>query len=476
MKYLSKVVAAILVVGLVGCTLYPKYTRPQIVTPASWRFFTEEGLASANLGWWQLLGDPILNGYIEEALAKNPDIRTAMYRVDEYVARLGIVKSELYPQLSGQAEGGRGKISTTLQPVTPGIASISDAYLLLLNASFELDIWGKIRSAAADAKAKLLAQIQNRRTVILTLVSAVASSYINLRRLDQQLYIARETYALRKEAYYLASIRYDLGLTSRLQVDQAQSEVESVQVQVERFELEVRLTEDLLAILLGRPPCDLQRGKALTELAMPAKVPVFSPADLLNQRPDILSTEQMLIAANANIGVARARFFPDISLVALVGTESSVFSMLFDKPSSVWQYGANLLQEIFTGGRLTSGLKLAKAEKMQMLYEYESTILKAFKEVNDALISHQKTLEIALVQKERVMTTSDYLHLSTLRYNEGQIDYLTFMDAERQLFNAQIEALAAIGDSFDALISIYKSLGGGWAVQVDQEALKDAGR
>ena len=184
----------------------------------------------------------------------------------------------------------------------------------------------------------------------------------------------------------------------------------------------------------------------------------------------------MLIAANANIGVARARFFPDISLAALVGTESSVFSMLFDKPSSVWQYGANLLQEIFTGGRLTSGLKLAKAEKMQMLYEYESTILKAFKEVNDALISHQKTLEIALVQKERVMTTSDYLHLSTLRYNEGQIDYLTFMDAERQLFNAEIEALAAIGDSFDALISIYKSLGGGWAVQVDQEALQDAGR
>ncbi len=476
MKILSRVLILGFLAGCTSCTLHPKYERPQIATPAKWRFFTEEAESDANLGWWKLLGDPVLDGFIQEALQNNPDIQVAMYRVDEYVARLGIIKSELYPQFSFQANGGRGKLSTTLQPVTPGVQAISDIYSLVLNSSFELDVWGKIRSAAEDAKAKLLAQIQNRRTVILTLVSSVASTYVDLRRLDEQLKIARETYELRRQAYYLALIRFDLGLTSRLQVDQAQSEVESVQVQVNQFELEVSLTEDLLSILLGRPPGDIARGKLLTEFSMPTKVPVFLPSDLLSQRPDILASEQELIGANANIGVAKARFFPDISLSALAGTESSLFSMLFSKPSNVWAYGATILQEIFTGGRLTSGLNLAKAQKMQMLYQYESTILTAFKEVNDALISHQKTLEIALVQKARVLTAADYFRLSTLRYNEGQIDYLTFMDAERQLFNAQIEALAAVSDSFDSLISIYKALGGGWDVQVDNEALKDAGR
>jgi multidrug efflux system outer membrane protein len=475
-KSRSRVLVLGLLVGLNSCTLHPKYERPQVATPAQWRFFTEEAESDANLGWWKLLGDRVLDDFIKETLENNPNIQVAMYRVDEYVARLGVIKSELYPQLSGQANGGRGKLSTTLQPVTPGVQSISDAYSLVLNSSFELDVWGKIRSAAEDAKAKLLAQIQNRRTVILTLVSAVASTYIDLRRLDEQLKIARATYELRRQAYYLALIRFDLGLTSRLQVDQAQSEIESVQVQVNQFELEVSLTEDLLSILLGRPPGDIARGKLLTEFSMPTKVPVFLPSDLLSQRPDILASEQELIGANANIGVAKARFFPNISLSALAGTESSLFSLLFSKPSDVWAYGATLLQEIFTGGRLTSGLNLAKAQKMQMLYQYESTILTAFQEVNDALISHQKTLEIALIQKARVLTASDYFRLSTLRYNEGQIDYLTFMDAERQLFNSQIEALAAVSDSFDSLISIYKALGGGWDVQVDNEALQDAGR
>lgn len=473
MKILNKCFLCLCLVLISSCTLYPRYSRPQMTTPAAWRFTTtEESGDYSNLSWWKHFGDEVLDEYIMQALAYNQNLIEAMYRVDEYVARLGIVRSELYPQLSADIEAGRNKISTTLSPVTPGAQAISNAYVLLLNASYQLDIWGKIRSASDAAKASLFSQIQNRRTVVLTLVSAVASSYVNLRRLDKQLYIAQETLRTRNESYYLAVVRFELGITSQIQVEQAKSEVEATEIAVERLELEIALEEDALSILLGKPPADVKRGKDLDDLVMSIKVPVFSPAELFNQRPDILSSEQELISANADIGVARARFFPQIAAVGAIGTESSFFSQLFQGPSGVWQYGLTLLQEIFTGGRLTSGLKLTKAQKMEKLYAYESTVLNAFKEVNDALISHRKTLEILAVQRERVETLASYFYLATLRYNEGETDYLTYLDAERQFFQAQIECAGAQGDSFLALIDIYKSLGGGWVLEADSESLK----
>lgn len=469
MKILSSL---ILIVFISSCTLHPRYERPQMDTPVTWRFSPSEAQDYANLSWWRHLGDEVLDEYIQEALANNQNLLQAIYRVDDYVARLGIVRSQLYPQLSADVDAGRNKVSTTLAPIVADNQAVSNAYTGLLNASYLVDIWGKIRSASEAARAQMLAQVQNRRTVVLTLVSAVASSYVNLRRLDKQLVIAYETLKARNEAYYLAVVRYDLGLTSEIQVEQAKAEVESTQVAIIRLELEIALEEDALSVLLGKPPAAITRGKDLDGLVMPITVPVFSPAELFNQRPDILSSEQELIAANANIGVARARFFPDISLVGSIGTESSFFRQLFQSPSNVWQYGMTLLQEIFTGGRLTSGLKLSKAQKMEQLYSYESVVLNAFKEVNDALIAHEKTLEILVVQQERVQTLGAYFHLATLRYAEGETDYLTFLDAERQFFNAQLECAGAQGNSFIALIDIYKSLGGGWVREADQESLQ----
>jgi len=440
-------------------------------TPVTWRFSPSDRDDYANVSWWKHFGDEILDGYIQEALENNPNLLEAMYRVDDYIARLGIVRSRLYPQLFADVDAGRNKMSTTLAPVVASSEAVNNDYALLLNASYLVDIWGRVRSAAQAARAEMLAQVQNRRTVVLTLVSAVAGSYITLRTLDKQLYIAKETLKTRNESYDLAVIRFELGLTSEIQVEQAKAEVETAEIAIKQYELNIALEEDLLSILLGKPPAQVRRGKDLDELIMTIKVPTFSPKELFNQRPDILASEQELVAANANIGVARARFFPDISLVGNIGTESSFFKELFHSSSSVWQYGMTLLQEIFTGGRLTSGLDLTKAQKMERLYAYESTVLNAFKEVNDALIAHQKTLEIVQVEKERVQTLQTYFALANLRYIEGETDYLTFLDAERRYFASQLECAQAQGDSFLALIDIYKSLGGGWVIDADKEAL-----
>lgn len=455
-----------------SCTMYPRYSRPQMETPTAWRFSADETYKAANIGWWKELGDPILDGYIEEALANNQDLIQAMYRVDQYIAKLGIVRSQLYPQLSGSVDLGRDRVSTTLEPAIPPSQATSNAYTFVLNLSYQTDIFGKIRSAAHAAKAELLSQVQNRRTVVLTLVSSVVASYINIRKLDKQIYIAKETLKARNESYYLAVVRFELGNTSEIQVEQAKAEVETAEIAIERLELEMRLEEDLLSILLGKPPANVKRGKSLDDLLMPIDVPVFRPADLFDQRPDILQSEQDLIAANANIGVARALFFPQIDIIGAIGTESSFFSQLFHGPSTVWQYGMTLLQEIFTGGFLTSNLKRTKAEKMEQLYSYESVVLNAFKEVNDALIAYEKIQEILAFQQERVQTLEAYFYLATLRYDEGEIDYLTYLDAERQVFNAQLECAGSQGDLFLALIDIYKSLGGGWVIDADIQSLR----
>lgn len=471
MKILSSfVLLSLLFVS--SCTMYPHYSRPKVDTPTTWRFSAEETPHAANVLWWKSLGDVVLDAYVEEALANNQNLIEAMYRVDQYMARLGIVRSQLYPQLSGNVDAGRNKVSSTLEPTVPESQAISNAYGMVLNLSYQLDIWGKIRSASHAAKAELLSQIQNRRTVVLTLISSVTSSYINLRKLDKQIEIAKETLKARNESYYLAVVRFELGNTSEIQVDQAQAEVESAEIALERLELEMRLEEDLISILLGKPPSDVKRGKDLNEFVMPVKVPVFRPLDLFDQRPDILSSEQDLIAANANIGVARALFFPQIDVIGAIGTGSSFFSQLFNEPSTVWQYGLTLLQEVFTGGFLTNNLRRTKAQKMEQLYSYESVVLNAFKEVNDALIAHQKTLEIYAFQQERVKTLEAYFYLATLRYDEGLIDYLTYLDAERQVFNAQLDCAGAQGDSFLTLVDIYKSLGGGWVIEADNQSLQ----
>ena len=464
MKRFPLILATIL--SLQGCSLAPKPCPPCVDTPTAWREPTEEVSTASHAFWWKELGDPKLDALVNEALENNQDLKVATARVDAFVHKLGIVRSKLYPQLSGLATADREKISQSAPFSLPGMNPISNSFSLILKAAYELDIWGRIRSASTAALENLLSEVQTQRTVVLTLVTSVANSYIKLLQFDQELVVTQETLASRQVSFHLAKTRYELGLTSFLPVDQALSEVEDSQSDVIRLETVIPLQEDLICTLLGKPSEPIERSSHLKDLILPPHLPSCLPSQLLCQRPDILTAEHTLYAANARIGVARANFFPQISLTAEYGAESNELRTLLKGPSNLWQYGATILQEIFTGGRLTSSLRLTEAQKREALHQYISTVLQAFREVNDTLITHNKSLENVIIQQKRVETLSEYLKLSTLRYNDGQTDYLTVLDAQRKLFSAQIDYTKAQSKIYTTYVNLYKAFGGSWIPEV----------
>jgi multidrug efflux system outer membrane protein len=459
-----------------GCTLETPYCRPQVELYPSWRIETPEQNEYCNLEWWSQIGDPLLTELIEKALANNQDLKVAIYRVDEFAANLGVVRSAQFPQMSGNFLAERQKISTTLEPIQGGIQSTFNDYVLILNATFQLDLWGQLQSATNAAYAELLSQVQNRRNVVLTLVGSVAKAYIDLKQYQLEHKISEETVESRKQSYELAKLRYSLGLTSEIQVDQSLSELLIAEVTEQQFQIQIALQEDLLSFLIGEPAHAICGGKEIIDFKMPPPIPTATPCELLSQRPDILSIEQQLIAANANVGVARSLFYPQVNIFGALDTESSLWRALFNGPSSTWEYGITIFQEIFTGGRLTSNLWEAQAQKFELVHTYQSTILNAVKEVNDALISHEITLDLVETQRKRVETLREYFTLSNLRYIEGLTDYLTVLDAERQLFRAELDLVETIGQSYTTLVDIYTTLGGGWVCEADALALGLNGR
>ena len=452
----------LLVLALQGCSFAPKYCRPTLDTPTEWRQPVDEITTHSNECWWKEINDPNLDSLVCKALENNQDLQVAIARVDAFVAKLGIVRSKLYPQLSGVASADREKVSENAPFFSPGANPLTKDFSLILKATYELDIWGRIRNSSHAALEEVLSQMETQRTVILTLVTSVANAYIELLQFDQELFIIQETLISRQESYRLAKIRYDLGLTSYLPVDQSLSEVEASQADGIRLQTIIPLQEDLICTLIGKASEPIERSGELKNLYLPPHIPACIPSDLLCQRPDILAAEHTLQAANAQIGVAKANFFPQISLTSEYGSQSTELRTLLKGPSNLWQYGATILQEIFTGGRLTSALRLTEAKKRGALHQYLSTVLQAFQEVNDALITHKKSLENIAVQKKRVGTLGEYLKLSTLRYNDGQTDYLTVLDAQRQFFSAQIDYTKAKGSTYTTYINLYKAFGGSW--------------
>ncbi|PJD95269.1 MAG: transporter [Parachlamydia sp.] len=461
----------VLLLFMPSCLMYTPYTRTYVAPPEHWRMTTNEFSTLANFRWWEQLGDPVLNQLIQEAIENNQDLKVAVYRVFEYAAQLGSVRSELFPQISGNANAERQEISLFGNPFTVGVDRFFTTYTLLLSLTYEWDVWGRIQSASDAALADLLGQIDTRRTVVLTVVSAVAAAYIQLRQYDMQLEIAQKTAKSRQESFALSTLRFEGGLTSELEVKQSESEMENALVTVKELEISIGQAENLLSILVGRAPDYVERGSAIDQLNLPPCIPEGIPADIIEQRPDVLKAEKAIIAANANIGVARAEFFPKISLASFLGTQSSTLSTLFKNASETWFYGGSLSQPIFTGGNLTYQEEKAEAIKWEAFYTYQQTILTAFKEVNDALLEHSKGLELLDVQKKRVSVLTDYLNLATLRYKEGETDYLNVLDAERQLFSAQLDCAAAQSYIFLTLIDIYKALGGGWVIDMDCELM-----
>lgn len=457
-----------------SCVLHPPYRRPNVCKPLYWRVAENTASTWANIRWWNQLKDPVLDFLIVEALKHNQDLRAAIAVVQEYVARLGIAQSALYPQIDLNAVYSRQEISTLVNPVLPGTPRVSNNWDLLLSASYQVDIWGQIYSSTEVALANLLAQVQVQRTVLQTIVSAVATAYFQMRQFDMQLKISKETLKSREESLRLAKIRFELGLTSEIQVKQAESEVQTAAANVKQFENSIAIQEDLISFLIGRPSQTICKGRAIDNFPVPFCIPVGLPAQLLCNRPEILAAEQRLVAANANIGVAQAELFPTLTLTGNYGYESTSLGQLFSNPAKTWQYAATLVQQVFTGFRVTNDIYLAYAQRCEMLHSYISAVLKGYQETNDALISHRIALELVQIQTKRVQVVTDYFKLATARYNNGQTDYLTVLDAERELFRAQLDLASAQGNSFTTLVEIYTALGGGWVVDADRTAHLDS--
>lgn len=463
----------LLIFAMQSCTLHHSYQRPAIDIPCAWRIVDNELTTEINLRWWEEFNDPVLNCYIYEALYYNWDLKTAIARVREYYDQLRIVSSELFPQITGSGQIYRNELSVAAGQVFPGsgLSRINNFYALAFNASYELDVWGRVRSATEAALADYFAQIENRRTVVLTLVTSVASAYFLLSQYDKQLAIAMQTLESRIKSYELAVVRFEEGLTSELEVKQAASEVETARTQVKQLEISVPQQENLLSILIGRNPQPLERGLKLDEFKMPPQVPEGLPSDILDQRPDIRKAEQNMVAANARTGEARALLFPQISLTGNYGNESITLKDLFTGPARTWQYGASFMQTLFDAGKTLARIDQTKTLLYEVYTQYHLAIQNAFREVDDALIAHKKTIELVEVQKQRVKVLREYLELATLQYQNGQTDYLNVLDAERNLFNAQLDFAQAQSDSFISVVNLYKALGGGWVLDADDTAL-----
>ena len=463
--------AAIVLAAVTGCTVGPDYKRPEIDTPKAFRIEVKDSKDLANTAWWKQFQDPVLDSLIDEGLKNNKDLRTAAARVEQFAGRLTVTRSQFYPQIGYAADASRDRFSerrgNTSQ--TPGISNPQTTYNATLGASWEIDLFGRIRRQSEAAQAQLMASEEARRGVVLSLVSSIATGYISLRDFDRQREIAIRTAETRRRALDLFELRFKGGVVSQVEVAQVRSEYELAVAAIPVTERAIAQTENALSILIGRNPGSIKRGRSIDELREVA-VPAGIPSDLLERRPDIRQAEQNLIAANANIGAARALYYPRISLTGLFGYASSDLDNLFSGSSQRWSYGGSVIGPIFTFGLVEGQVAFAEAQQRELLANYESTIQNAFREVDDALIDNRKSRERLDAQDRQVAALREYARLARLRYEGGYTSYLEVLDAERSLFNAELQYTLTQGDVFNALVNIYKAMGGGWVNEADKLA------
>lgn len=465
--YLAVAATAVL---LAGCTVGPNYKRPAVAVPANFRApvpLPEAQAASfADLTWFEVFHDEKLQDLIRTALAQNYDLRDAVTRVDEARANLGVTRSNQLPQIGASADLQVTRLSRDGQiPLPPSFVANQnrnwgEAGINLL--SFEVDLWGRLRRSTEAARANLLHAEWNRQAVISTLVSDVAANYFQLLELDYELAISEDTLDTRVESLKLVENRQTGGIATLLDLRQAEQLVDTAAESVPQLQQQIEQTENQISLLLGRNPETVARGGNLLEQDIPPEVPVGLPSALLERRPDIHAAEQALIAANANIGVAKAAYFPQISLSGFLGGQSSGLASLFSGPNRAWSFVPQVTQPIFAGGRIKNGVRLAEAEHEQAQVAYEKSIQTAFKEVSDALIAHQRTRESRVEQEKLVSALQDRMRLAYVRYRGGVDTQLNALDADRDLFTAEL-ALAQIRYSeLVSVVQLYKALGGGW--------------
>ncbi len=448
---------------LTGCTLGPKYKRPPVTVPDTYRGHAPDAgpQTAASFGdekWWAVFQDPQLQELIREALAQNYDVRIAAARVLQAQALLGITRADQFPTITGGASSSNERLPATR--ITPAFeTSPSQVNLSLF---WELDFWGKFRRATEAARATLLAAEWGRKAVMSSLVSNVASAYFQLLELDLEMEISRRTLGSRRESLRLVEVRARGGTTSLLDVRQSEQLVYTAAAAIPDLERRTEQQENLISVLLGKNPAPVTRGKPLVENSLLPVVPAGLPSSLLERRPDIQSSEQQLVAANARIGVAKAAYFPQITLTAVGGYQSPALTNLFTGPAGLWSFGGQLLQPIFTGGRIRSNVRLTEAQQQETVLVYQQSIQQAFREVSDSLVAYRKNQEFRSQEELLTNSAQDATRLANMRYQGGVTSYLEVLDSDTRYFDAQLSLAQAQLNERLAMVQLYNALGGGW--------------
>jgi multidrug efflux system outer membrane protein len=451
-----------------GCAVGPNYHRPEIPAPPQHRFLEAPAQAEsiADLPWWEVAKDPQLQALVREAIANNLDLQTATARVTEARAQYGIAKSFLLPQVAAGA--GYTALEASRKSEPPEGSATRKTYQNWnagFTLSWEIDLFGRIRREKEAAFAAYLATEEGRRGVLITLVADVASNYFLLRELDLELEVAHRTLASNDETVAFYEKRLKGGVSNRLEVDQAVANRARTAASIPDIERRIGLTEDALSVLLGRLPGPIARGVALEDQYLPPSPPAGIPAALLERRPDVVAAEELLVASNANVGAAKALFFPTISLTGLLGTLSSEFSNLLKADSNVWSVSPGLFQPIFQGGRIKRNYEAAKARYEQALAQYKKAALDGYREVADALVTLQK-LGAQRTEIERgVDALRDASKLARQRYDTGLSSYLEVLIADQYLFEQEILLAQTRGAELQAFVQLYRALGGGWQAE-----------
>ncbi len=448
------VLIACLAGALTSCTVGPNYKRPLVPAPAQFRG-GEPQPSQTSLGdakWFDIFQDETLRGLIQEALKANYDIRIAAQRVIEAQNQVVATRSALFPHLDGGAAASRNGVSSPVNS-SGGVFGV---------ASWEIDLFGKIRRATEAARADLLSVEENQKGVMDALIAQVASAYFDLLEYDAEIEYVRESITTRQESVRLVTAREEGGVGSLLDVDQSKTLVYSAQSDLAQLERDREQTENLIQFLLGRPPGPVARGKTLVDQPQPPQVPAGLPSALLERRPDLRAAEQQLIAANARVGVAKAAFYPSINLTAAGGVQTTDLLGLVIRGGGAYTMGGTVDVPIFDAGRRSANYKISKAQREEFLIGYQKAIFGAFQDVSDALVAHQKDQEYTISQALLAETLRDQSRLANQRYVGGVSSYLEVLDTERQRLTAEQLLAQARRDVLTSLVQLYKALGGGW--------------
>ena len=461
---------AVVAAAVMGCTMGPNYARPDVAVPAQWRIDYPKAAEVANAQWWEQFGDPELDGLIETALRDNHDVRIAAARVEQFIGQLVATRSQLFPQLGYGADVSRSRSSRVgLPALPPGVDNYFTLYEASLGASWQLDLFGRVRRLSEAARAQVYASEQGKRGVVLSLVSAVASSYIFLRALDRQLEIAQATARNFGETKRIFEARFKAGVVSNVEVAQSTSQYQQALAAIPGIRQQIAAQENLISVLLGRSPGPIARGRTISDLVTPL-IPADLPSALLERRPDILQAEQNLIAANANVGATQALYFPTLSLTGALGSASTAFGTFLTGPASAWLIGASLAGPIFTFGGIEGQVFAAAAQRKQAVEFYQQTIINAFRETNDALTGSQEARAQVVEQTKLVLALREYARLAHLRFEKGIAGYLESLIADNELFTAELTLVQLLANQYTQLVNVYQAMGGGWVDLADTMA------